>query len=325
MSSETRVVRPYLGVERFQSALDGASLTVGAEIVFPGETLTLSGSAFRSDPITLRLGDLEVLMKDLTAAVETAELSLEELDLVVIARTPYLRMADVVAHIPIDKLDSSEIAVRSSGIRAFETPHGGCDLDCFISLGTKLPPRPLRAHLKGTWLGRVTFPLRTDLGELGFTPRALTDEVREQYGLPDGALRFVALDGEIAEASGLDDVIQLYLEPSILAELNQGAGTPAGKTLQQQLFLDVIGAIARSFRGSSAADLDLEDLGPVLQGVVKFVAGRPQQGESDGKRRTTLLWSLGLLRDHPEVFMSHVEAGTAIVEDLTKVLRGGER
>lgn len=324
MSSETRVVRPYLAVDRFQAALDGLSLEIGSEIAFPGERMTLSSAAFLGEPMTLRLGDLEVFKKDLAAAAESAEVALDNTELLVIARTPYLRMSDFVAQVPVPELNSAEIVLRKADVRALRTPQGGCDVECAVVLRGEQDPRPLRPHLKGTWLGRVVFALRTDLGELGFTPRPLTDEIRDQYQLPEGALRFVALEGDLNDATGLDDMVQLYLEPSILAELNQGASSPAGKTLQQQLFLDVVGAIVRNFGKSTAADLDFEELNPVLQGVVKFVAGRPQQGESESRRRTRLLWALAILKDQPETFMSHVEAGTAIVQDLTKVLRGAD-
>lgn len=333
MSSEHRVVRPYVGLERFQAVLDDWRLRVGPEVAAADERLTLTSATFLNDPLLLRCASdddhLDRVRKELLGAAEAIDLEALDLEVVVLARSPYLRLADVVHRATLDRDDAlaREIVLSEPRPRAFCTPSGGCDVEAYLVLARDLTPGPLRPKRKGTWLGRIAFKLRTELGELGFTPRPLTPEKREELRLPAGTVRYVSVEAESLEGESLDDVVVLYVDVDVLAVLNQSPGTPAARSFQRQLFLDVVGAIVRNTRGIPDFDeLTAASLEPsVMTSLIEAVAGRRQRGESDQVWNERRGWALNMLRSEPDLFMAHLEDLADPRADLRTTIAGLDR
>ena len=333
MSSEHRVVRPYVGLERFQAVLDDWRLRVGPEVASADERLTLTSATFLNDPVLLRCASdddhLERVRKELLVAAEAIELEASDVEVVVIARSAYLRIADIVHRSTLAEEEAlaRELLLSQPRPRAFCTPSGGCDVEVYLALARQLDPAPLRPRRKGTWLGRVAFKLRTELGELGFTPRQLTPEKREELGLPAGTVRYVVVEAESLEGQTLDDVVVLYVDVDVLGVLNQSPNTPAARSFQRQLFLDVVGAIVRNVhRVPDLDELSAASLEPsVLTSLIEAVAGKRQRGESDQVWNDRRGHALNMLRQQPDLFMAHLEHLADPRADLRTTIAGLDR
>lgn len=333
MSSEHRVVRPYRGLDAFQQTLESWRLRVGPELIDAGERANLTSASFLSDPVVLvaARGDdeLEALRKRITTALEDLQLEASEASLLIVARNPYLRLADVVHERRLDQDDAipREIPLSDERPRALQTPSGGCDIDVYLLLADHVAHLPLRPQRKGTWLGHVAFRLRTELGELGFTPRPLTHEARERLELPTGTIRFVAVETDALENEALDDVVSLYVDEEVLAVLNQSPNTPAARFFQRQLFLDVVGAIVRHVDEIDGFDdLEVAQLQPsVLRSLIEAAAGKRQKGESDDAWNARRATALHLLKHERERFLARIEDLADPRADLRVTIAGLDR
>ena len=334
MSSERRVVRPYIGVDRFQTVLDTWTLRIGPELVEAGEQCTISSSSYLVDPPIIAVAPdddaLDSVHKELAAATEAMGFEPADVELVVIAATPYLRLADVLHRRSLEEADAvpREIVVTSATPtpRAMQTPSGGCDFDVYFTLARQRPPQPLQPSRQGTWLGHIRFSLRTEFGEVGFTPRPLTAEVRGQ--LLSFPLRPCAMctcsTPRLSSRTMWPRRSSSTLDETILAVLNQSPHTPAARFFQRQLYLDVMVAVVNEVRSSE--DLRTAELaeldGTVLGRIVVAAAGRGRQGETAAqleiRQETALRW----LRDKPQQFLALVESTCAPGDDLRRSTRG---
>lgn len=333
MSSEKRVVRPYVGLDVFQSTLDRWLFRVGPEHLLPGDQKSIPSSSYLNDHMVLQVAaDAEEVLatvEELSGAACQVELATDEVELVVIVSTPFLRMADVALRLPVGEMDSLppaiDLTVISPPVRALETPAGGCNVDVYFVLAAHKEPVPLRPSRKGTWLGHIRFAVRTELGDIGFTPQPLTNQVRQEYSLHADTIRHVVADADALAGEELS-AIELYVDDDVLAHLNQAPNGPAARFFQRQLFLDVIGAIVRTVLYSD--DLrksELEEFeGSVLDRVVGAAAGKGEPGESrsDLQNRREEAWQL--MRTQPERFLAMVEARITPRDDLKAALGGGD-
>lgn len=190
MPSEQRLVRPFVGVELFASALADASVRLGPVRIDDGQRVHVPSSSLQHDPPVLSWGRAvagEDLRNTLVEAAARADLEPDQLELLVVASTPYLRIADIAHRAAIsvpgsipDELDLRRLEPRP---RAIQTPMGGCDIEVYVCLSRSLPRQLLRPSRKGTWLGRARFSVRTELGELGLSPVPLTADLRNELEL----------------------------------------------------------------------------------------------------------------------------------------------
>lgn len=333
MSSEKRVIRPYTGLDSFQDALDKWLLRIGQEQLVPGDQRTIPSSSFLADPVVLVCAedddDLATTVESVRSAAHAMDLGADDVELVVIVSTSYLRFADVAlrtslgADRPIpQELRLSQVEPRPC---ALSTPQGGLVVDAYLVLAKEQQPKSLRPSRRGTWLGHVRFELRTELGEIGFTPQPLTAEVRSEHQLPDDAIRYVALDADALRGDDLA-AVELYLDVPVLAQLNQAPHSPAARFFQRQLFIDVVAAIVRTARQEDdLMEMTLDELdGTVLGRIIHAAAGKGRPGESKDEQKARQLQALQQLRTEPEKFVAHLEAAAAPRADLEAAISGGE-
>ena len=100
MSSETRTIRPYRGVDHFQGVLDRAQLYVGDRPVDGGSRVSLTVDEYLNYPITLRLAadehDRHENEGRIADGLGDLALATSDVELVVLTSAPRLKMVDVV-------------------------------------------------------------------------------------------------------------------------------------------------------------------------------------------------------------------------------------
>ncbi len=155
MSSETRTIRPYRGVDHFQGVLDRAQLYVGDRPIDGGSRVSLTADEYLNYPITLRLAadehDRHENEGRIADGLGDLALATSDVELVVLTSAPRLKMVDVVFANRLDELQEVPAVVDfpRERPRALRGPLGGCDIRVYFCLARQFPPRALAPVAQG--------------------------------------------------------------------------------------------------------------------------------------------------------------------------------
>lgn len=331
MSSEKRLVRPYEGVNAFQQILSAAHVMVGGRRAEAEQRVTIPSNSFLHDPVVIVLADddedLEKKRRTALDAAQSIGLEGSDVEFLVLASTPYLRLLDIAHRARLDQPGAlaRTITLQGSddGVRALRTPAGGCDIELVFCLASEQPRRPLRPHRLGTWLGRTRFRLRTDLGELGFTPRPLTRAKRTELGLPEETIRYVEVEPSALLQEDVGSAVELYVDDELLSHLSLSPGTTGARSVQRQLFLDVVAAIVRAAqRLDDLDDIQLADIEDTVLHRIVDLAALHSPGETTSEAKERREKALALLKNDPEMFVARIESTASPRKDLIAVVKG---
>lgn len=332
MSSEERVVRPYLGVDRIQHVLDGVVILVGNDTVEPDGRLDLSTFDYVTRPVALSFAGegvpLDEIREALSTGVEHVGVPLDDAELLALVSTSRLKISEIVWRLPLSQIGRlpavvpiAEGEVRPAPLR---TPFGGARIDLYVLLRRSRSPEPLRPWRKGTWLGRSSYEIGTDIGEIGFQPLPLDDTIRAKYSLPSNTTRYIRVESVLDPDVDVD-AVELFVDQDLLAHLAQNSSLPAAKAFQRELFLDAAQAIVlQAVRSPELEEKSAEELESSLVGrLIALVAGRVP-GERNAQRRQRRDIALSLLRSEPMRFMACLEAEIGSKADLADALKGAQ-
>jgi hypothetical protein len=295
MSKETRTVRPFTGIAEIEGILDEALVDFGLDTCLANGSLIvdLPAREFLVRPVVIQWAADQAAFEDfrerLKAGARNAGIELADLEMVIVASTPFLKVADVVfAHAlgQLDELEQTIDLTATTRSAAFSAPYSGFRVDAYVLLARDLPPKLLRPHLRGTWLAWSQFRVDTTQGPAVLPPTALTAEVRNRLGLLPRTVKFLDFgDHEVIEPYGQQEQPIFYVDEKLLAQLNARRTSPASKALQLQLALDFVSAVIR--RASATTELDdmsYEDVRSSLLGNVVRIAAGPGATDQDRNR-----------------------------------------
>jgi hypothetical protein len=327
VSSEARMVRPYLGVDRIQHLLTGTSVQFGSERLENGASWITTPDKFLSAPLAIVFArdekSLEEFRSSLLTGLQESGVDTADVEMLVICATSRLKIAEVCWRLPLDALADLPAYVDVSSVgrrpKALTTPFGGCQIDLYVCLSRDRKAEPLRPWRKGTWLGHVSYSVSTSLEETVFNLLALNDDKRAELGLPKGTLRYISVD-DPTDPTIKEDGLTFWLDEELLARLALTPTSHGAKSLQRQLFLDAMAAIVREalrsteLRHKSVADIEDSLLGKLID----LVAG-PRGGQTEdsyAKRKADVFEQIF---DDPGKFTASIENW---IPDLKKDLSG---
>jgi hypothetical protein len=320
MSSETRVVRPYLGAHEFQHMLDSCALQCANQTIEGGGEIALGLDEYLNAPFVILLNGVSSSRVDSGAAA--LDLDPGDIDLLVLVAAPRLRFVDTVFQSDLSKVNDLPNRIPLSlpaRPRALRAPHGGADVRIYFCLNKFLEKRPLTPWRKGTWLAQKEFRVRSDLSGSGFVPIRMTDEDREHLGVPKETARFATLDdNDPFDPEPATDVVKLYVDGDLLDRLAVAAGTPVGKHIQRQLFVDATAAIVFAAHGRLAEEPSLrtqhvDDFrGSLVHKLTEVVAGSATDAVAPDLRQA----AYQRMCDAPTTFIAQIEAKTGIRNDM---------
>ncbi|MDE0700267.1 MAG: hypothetical protein OXH61_06055 [Acidimicrobiaceae bacterium] len=330
MSREKRTVRPYTVGSALSSSLSETEVLLDDDLPCrAGSSLTVDDGTFVRREVRLvwaAEGDFDRFRTKLTNAALETGVHPRWLRLVVVARSGSLKLAEKLVDHGLERLEDLERCTRldrrPNGDRTpvFCAGSHGAVIDAYVALspdwtsGTlaerRLPKR------SSSWLARATFRLdaRASSAVL-FRPRPLTEAKREEFGLPQGTLRFIDLGGQdLAEViEGTPDV-DVLVDEETLAALNANSASKAAVWFQQQLLLDFVSAVVFEYarvsgKSTSASYDDVKDsiIGKVVQLVAPGVETRDRM--------------LRDCRDRPTYVVARAEDVIGLRERVNKMLR----
>lgn len=326
MNSEHRIIRPFRDMQSAQGWMDRTlkcRLLHGDERIVdlsPGETARMDANVLRGSTVQVVAdggwgGLRKALLEDLG---QMSDLRESQIILVFAVRTSYLKRLEVVK-----MLHPTEIGHQSEVIRLestlFRAVHHGWRLDVLLALGEELRYRPGLPWRKGSWLARARFEVADPLEGMGFTPRPLTDEIREAYGLPADATRYIRIidDQTILECTALDELLEYYVDEQLLSRLSNDPTSDPSRLEQTRIFLDAASFLIRkahSEDGFEESRLDDVD-GTVIDKFLRYLAG----DEAEGRRRWLTAW-----KNDPERVLAAVESQTGLAKLLNRQLASAQ-
>jgi len=312
MSRETRTIRPFVGIDDFADVLDGAVLYFGQEacLASEGATVSLSPHEFVLRPVSIAWGPddeaFERFKERLDEGVNAAGIAAEDLSLVVIVSSPFIKVSEVVYEGSVSDLESLRRVTNLTEDRrssAFSAPFNGFAVDAYVLLSRSLAPKVLRPHVRGTWLASVRFRIETTYAPAVLSPTPLTDEVRAQYQLGAKTIRYLYFgDHDVLQPYAQQERPVFYIDEKLLAQMNVRRRSAASRALQLQLAQDFASAVVRRASArSEPLDLGVDDLRTSLLGSVIRIAAGPGSTDQDRAR------ILSQVSESPEYVIARTE------------------
>lgn len=329
MSKETRTIRPFVGIDALESVLDEALLHFGQEACMPNDSTTVDVAPheYLLRPVSIEWASDEEAFSRFRQRLFDGSRSTgfepRDLSLVVVASTSYLKIADIVLLRPLSDIeDLPRIAELTSPIRpeAFSAPFNGFVVDAYVLLSNSVQPRPLKPHVRGTWIAQVRFRIETTLGPALLPPTPLTDQVREHHRLPAKTIRYLHFgDHDLLEPYREQEQPVFYVDEELLAQLNARRTSPASKAVQLQLAHDFVSAVIRRASGHEGLDgVSYDDVRAALLGSVIRIAAGTGTTAADRERL------LKEIRVNPEYVIARAEHTIDLAGGYGGLLEDGE-
>lgn len=299
MTTEQRVVRPFHHLGEVQQWLNGVRIELGGHVTQANRSVSVAVESFLAERAALALADddqhWQVRRKQLDDLMAAIPIEKSALDLVAVTTAPRLHVTEVALARGLEEVLGGERAVALSQPRrpmALSAPFGGCIVDIAIVLNRDLRPKGLLPHRQGTWLGKVTCRITTDLGQIGFTPIPLTDDVRREHALPERTLRLITTERVTDPEIDADTALTVYVDHELLAQLTAEPRSRGSRTLQMQLFLDamtaVVHAASREIAAGEGSTTFSEAQDSLLGTLIRQMAARDNEIDIEVAER---MWS----------------------------------
>lgn len=329
MSKETRTVRPFVGLDTLEGALSETLLHFGQEACTAdqGIIVDLAAHEFLLRPVSVEWGAddqaFEAFKDRIIDGAARAQISMQDLSLMVVASSSFLKMADIVFVLSCGGIGRLERITELTGDQrssAFSAPFSGFMVDSYLLLNRTLPKRPLRPHLKGTWLAHTRYRVGTTEGPALLPPTPLTKEEREKHNLPSKTIRYLYFgDHDLLQPYSEQERPVFYVDEQLLSQMNARRRSGASKALQLQLAHDFTAVvIRRAAANPEIKNVGYEDLRSSLLGSVLRIAGGP------GARPEDLDVLLSEIRSDPEKVIARTEHFIDLSAGYGRLLEEGE-
>lgn len=331
MATESRTLRPYKSLDELDTLLSEVTLEALGETIESGGRLTLDFNEYLTTPIRLRLGADGLagnLVESALTALKSVGLDPETVLFTVNLYSGFLKISEYLLRIPITQLpgvgESVEIASAKFRPAAMQTPHSGCRIEVAVVLGESREPVLLQPWRKGAWLCRNRFHVSCDVEFAGFTPKPMDLEQKAALGLPAGATRYVTLAVGVdpLDAEARPDDLELWVDAELLGIVAAQPRSAFSVAFQRQLFVDAVGAIARSaLDDAHFADVDWTEIEDSFVGrIIRGIAGHGRGALTDeGRQRCSQI--LQTIRDDHARFMTHVEQHAQLTSSYVKAMQ----
>jgi len=332
MSRENRDVRPFTDLAEMESIFEEC-VTLRVIPKTSGESdpiICRPWSTTRIEPQTLATADLhlhippEQLVLPMVRIAESFAKSLgcrdtSAFSVVVYGTSPFLRFTDELHRCSIGEIErwrnGLSLLDKGKRPRTLRLPHNGARFDLAVVLNRALRKSPGRPWRLGTWLASVQFTLANPAEGIGFTPYALTDELRREFGLENGTLFYPRVkpnQQDWQRANFFDDFGEFYVDSEILNNLAAAPREQQSVVVQTQIFLHALNFLVMEFQRDERRDsISLDEINDGLMGRLLRVVS--------GESRDELEAWFTILKDEPAKFMAALESST----DLRSVLRRG--
>ena len=324
MSSETRIVRPFKSADQTHDWINEnlrIELLSGEAVVqklTPGTTSRIEAKALSSCTPTLVGINKELYDVIVSDCAEIGGYEAGNLRLLVVIKSSYLKRVSMIKEFSVEEILDLPKALQLQD-DLFSCVHHGWELSVILLLSEPQQPQAGIAWRRGTWLARADFLVASPTEGLGFTPRALTDEIRAHYELSQKATRFAqVVDGmSILDGATVDSVLEYYVDENLLQRLSSNPTSPFSILEQSRIFLDAASfVVTEACRDNDFVGKSIEDLkDSVVHKFLVLLAGDNKSAQQN--------W-LSVWQESPARVIAQIESHADIAEKIEKVMAGLE-
>ena len=322
MSSETRVIRPFRTAEETQDWLNEnlvVQLMDGGNILqsmSPGSTSRVSSETLKHCKVAISGWDSGLTSALQTDIKEFLNADEEKIKLVIVGKSKFLKRTSLIHEYTIKELSLLPLIILLED-EVFSCIHNGWEVSVAVVISSSLSPEPGLAWRRGTWLARVDFAVASPTEGLGFTPRALTDEIRREFSLSLKTTRFAqVVDGlSILDGETVDSVLEYYVDEELMSRLSASPTSPFSILEQARIFVDAASFVVteacreEDFRNRSLADVR----GSVVHKFLVLLAGDDVLSQQ--------AW-LSRWQQSPSHVIAQIEAHADLSDKIQKVMAG---
>ena len=267
--SESRIVRPFTGLEKAEKALSMARLLLDGKEYEQG-SIVIPDAQLRSSSIALNTG---TTLEELRKACDTAGIPHKSAKYVVVGRSRMFRKSSLVYEHTISNSRFDEVIEidRLTEDRYVFKDDSGFHLLAALVLSTEHNAKPLQVKIPGTWLGSAQFRIRPQNDKSSFSPLPLDKSIRDKFELKSGAYSFIDFQDELLDLEDLGDGVVAYLDEDVLNLLLTDESESVSMAIQTQFAVQTLFTIAKEIsKELSAKSLELQELQPE-SGALRFI------------------------------------------------------
>ncbi len=272
MSTERKMVRPFVGLEK----LEDLAARVRLKVVDSGndlQVLEAGANAWFPRRDVAELG-LELVFDwtegEIIEAAKQARIPIDRIEVYLIAEDGFLKERAVLDHWSIAATESSFVLAqrRQGRARALQNPNSGFDLSVVAVLVDEMAERLLfRPHRKGTILAQTEFGIRGEAATGSFKLQPLTDEVRAVPKLPISTVLYVKIEGDLLHTEDMAGAVDVYVNEQLYGALD-ATRAPGRALVLQQLAIDAWCQIVHVLRGEMGEEFEWDGkTGAALRGL----------------------------------------------------------
>jgi hypothetical protein len=271
--TETRVVRPFLGLEHAEELVSQTQLQIGNS-KFAAGTIVLPNHRLKERGFVLHLN---VKKQDLIKACEEASVSPKNVQYIVFATSKMLRVSTLIYEYSLDSSREPESELHIDELADDELSRlvfldsTGFDLYAVLMLANSDKEKALKPSRVGTWLSKAQFSIKPEVDVSSFAPEPLSDSVKVQFGLPRDCFSYIYLAENLLLTEDLSEVVTVYLDPEVLNLLLIDETDDVSKQIQISLVMQTIETILIGIvRALEEDGLTLDDLS-TESGAIRFL------------------------------------------------------
>jgi hypothetical protein len=312
--SESRVARPYIGLELAEQVISSAKLVVDG-IDFDSGSVTLPDAQIKTASISLNTG---TSLDELRKACDLAGVPHSSVKYMLIGRSRMFRRSSVVyEHTIAEKNFDTIIEIdRLEEDRFVFNDNSGFTLIAALVLIEENQGKPLQVKNPGTWLGSAHFRIRPQNDFTSFSPVALDKNIRDKFGLKSGTYSYIDINEELLELEDLGDGVVAYLDEDVLNLLLTDESETVSIAIQTQFAVQTLFTIAKQIcQEMKTGNRELQELSPE-SGALRFILRIAEECKIDANDL------LELVDKNESKFQSIIESKFGLAAKVQKLLKG---
>ena len=248
---------------------------------------------------------------DLTTLLAAVGLNTTTTSLVIAARNPFLKLAEVLFEGSLEHVIAEPFTIRwtnSGRPRVLQGSFSGFDLSlsivCTADSDTQSNLR------RGALLARHTVKVRPEGTTGGFNIQPLTAATRKQFCLNSRTLRHIEFSGDVTSAISPEDSFQVFVDADLLTSLHGRSKRAQALQFEYMEWAATLVLLEASLELKKNGDAAIE-LVP-LDGMLAKLLRRL---EKFGKRRETTA-ALRELAEHPQTYISLLDPWLGLLDKM---------
>jgi hypothetical protein len=312
--SESRIVRPFIGLDKAEKAVSAAKLIVDGKDYGAG-SIVLPDSQIRSASISLNTG---TSLEELRKACDLAGVPHKSAKYVLIGRSRMFRKSSIVyEHTISSKNFDSVIDIdRLEEERFVFNDNSGFNLTAALVLIEENSSKPLQVKIPGTWLGAAHFSVRPQNDLSSFSPLPLDKNIRDKFGLRTGTYSYIDINEDLLELEDLGDGVVAYLDEDVLNLLLTDESESVSIAIQTQFAVQTLFTIGKRISQElTDANRELQELASG-SGALRFVMRISEECKIDANDL------LEIALKNESKFQSIIESRFGLAAKVQKLLKG---